>query len=125
LIDKDRQFWKSQVGLPPDLAAVRESPRETSICGHVVAANQMLVVDDVLKDKRFANNPMLRERGIRFYAGVPVKTTRGLAIGSLCIIDTNPRHLSERDKRLLKMMAEKVEVEVRARKPANHSMLSK
>jgi predicted PurR-regulated permease PerM len=115
LIDTDRQFWKSQVGLPADQAAARQSPRATSICGHVVAANEMIVINDVRTDKRFANNPILRERGIRFYAGAPVRTAKGLAIGSLCIIDTVPRRLSARDQALLRMMAGQVAREVQAR----------
>jgi hypothetical protein len=77
VVDADRVFWKSATGLPPELAAGRVTARDTSLSGHVVAAGELLVVADVLTDERFANNPVLRERGIRFYAGAPLRTARG------------------------------------------------
>lgn len=101
LIDKDRQFWKSACGLPDELAARREAPRETSVCGHVVAKNDLLVVEDMLKDPRFANNPFLLQHGIRFYAGAPLRTSEGYAVGSLCVMDTKPRHLAKSQRRIL------------------------
>ena len=118
LVDEYRQFWKSATGMPEDLNLAREAPRETSICGHVVAANQLLVVEDVLKDKRFANNPFLRERGIRFYAGAPLRTSTGHAIGSLCVIDTKPRSVSERESKLLQMIADETTAQIENRKPS-------
>ncbi|WP_414653665.1 AI-2E family transporter [Geminicoccus sp.] len=113
LVDEHRQFWKSSTGLPPDLASARQAAREMSICSHVVAANEVIVVEDVLRDKRFANNPWLKERGIRFYAGAPLRTDNGSAIGSLCLIDTVPRSISTRDKAVLQLVADEVMVEVR------------
>ncbi len=122
LVDEYRQFWKSATGLPEDLNLAREAPRETSICGHVVAANQLLVVEDVLKDKRFANNPFLRERGIRFYAGAPLRTSTGHAIGSLCVIDTKPRSVSERESTLLQMIADETTAQIEKRKPSHDAL---
>lgn len=122
LIDEYRQFWKSATGMPEDLNLAREAPRETSICGHVVAANQLLVVEDVLKDKRFANNPFLRERGIRFYAGAPLRTSTGHAIGSLCVIDTKPRSVSERESKLLQMIADETTAQIENRKPSHDAL---
>jgi hypothetical protein len=118
LVEKDRVFWKSQVGLPDDLLAVRESPRETSLCGHVVAANEVLVVPDLASDPRFANNPTVRERGLRFYAGAPLRTSNGHAIGTLCLMDTRPRHMREGEKRYLQVTADKLMAEVEARSAA-------
>ena len=118
LVDEYRQFWKSATGLPEDLQLAREAPRETSVCGHVVAANQVLVVEDVLKDKRFANNPFLRERGIRFYAGAPLRTSSGRAIGSLCVIDTQPRVISGRERTLLQLIADEVTAKIEKRAPS-------
>jgi len=115
LVDEDRVFWKSHVGLPDDLATARESPRETSLCGHVVAGDDVLVVPDVAADPRFANNPMVRERGLRFYAGAPMRTSNGLAIGTLCLMDTKPRHMREGEKRYLQITADKLMGEVEAR----------
>ena len=118
LIDEERQFWKSATGLPEDLALARQAPRETSICGHVVASSEMLVIPDVLQDTRFANNPFLRERGIRFYAGAPLRTPAGYTIGSLCVMDTEPRTISERERALLQMIADEVMAEIEKRSPA-------
>lgn len=108
IVDADRQFWKSQVGLPDDLAKARESPRATSVCGHVVARNELLVVEDVAKDDRFANNPFVKERGIRFYAGAPLRTRSGHVVGSLCVIDMKPRTISDEQKWLLQSLAKQL-----------------
>ncbi len=83
-----------------------ELPREHSLCGHVVAESDALVVPDLLRDPRFAGNPHLRSRGLRFYAGAPLRIRRGGTIGSLCLLDTEPRQLTERDTRLLQAMAD-------------------
>ncbi|WP_425449950.1 AI-2E family transporter [Virgifigura deserti] len=116
LVDDYRQFWKSATGLPEDLAVARQAPRETSMCGHVVGLNDLLVIEDTLKDKRFANNPFLRERGIRFYAGAPLRTSCGRAIGSLCVIDIEPRTITDRERALLQMIADEVMAEIEKRR---------
>lgn len=92
----------------PRSSSAREAPRETSICGHVVAQNETLVVEDVLRDSRFAGNPFLREHGIRFYAGAPLRTAAGVAIGSLCVIDTRPRRINAAERRMLSIIADQV-----------------
>ncbi|MCU7554147.1 AI-2E family transporter [Alteromonas sp. ASW11-19] len=112
IIDSDRQFWKSHFGLPEDLAMAGESPRETSVCGHVVANNSAFVIKDIAKDKRFANNPFLKSRGIRFYAGVPLRSRAGQAVGSLCVIDVKPRTITETELSLLESLADKLMQEV-------------
>ncbi len=119
LIDSNRQFFKSQSGLPADLAASRETSRDVSVCGHVVAGNRMLVVEDLARDRRFANNALIRERGIRFYAGVPVRAPNGQPIGSLCLMDSKPRNLSAREKRLLQDYADEVTEEIARRAEAD------
>ncbi|MBC7945983.1 MAG: AI-2E family transporter [Burkholderiales bacterium] len=115
LIDKHREVWKSAVGLPAELAAAGEIPRSLSLGGHVVAANDMLVVEDLWKDHRFANNPLLRINGIRFFAGAPLRTAEGDAIGALCILDNKPRRLDDREAASLRDSAEALmkEVEIR------------
>lgn len=115
LVDAERQFWKSSAGLPASLCDVRESPRSTSICGHVVAANAVLVIEDTWRDSRFANNPILREQGIRFYAGAPLRTAAGLVIGSLCVMDTRPRRISKAEEALLLLSAQQVMREIEGR----------
>lgn len=106
LIDEKFQRWPGAAGLPPKLDACRMDARETSICGHVVAANDMLVIEDVAKDPRFANNPFLIENGIRFYAGAPLRTSSNFAVGSLCVIDTKPRSFGEKERKILRMVAD-------------------
>lgn len=117
LVDAHRQFWKSSSGLPPALDEAREAPRETSVCGHVVAENEPLVVEDVLRDKRFAGNPFLREHGIRFYAGAPLRTRAGVAVGSLCVLDTRPRRLNTAERAMLSIIADQVVREMEAAAP--------
>jgi predicted PurR-regulated permease PerM len=114
LIDSDRQRFKSYVGLPEDLAQTRQTSRELSVCGHVIGNNELLVVEDLARDRRFANNPLLKERGLRFYAGAPLRSNN-LPIGSLCLLDIKPRRMSDRDKRLLEVMAEDVMEEIQRR----------
>lgn len=112
LVDEKRQFWKSEQGLPDVLRASRAAPRETSVCGHVVARNEFLLVEDVLADARFANNPFLLEHGIRFYAGVPLRGASGLALGTVCVMDHRPRRLSRADRGVLQIAADQVMREI-------------
>jgi predicted PurR-regulated permease PerM len=107
LVDRDRQWFKSQVGLPEDLAKSRYAPRESSVCGHVVADGESIVVEDIARDRRFANNPFLLESELRFYAGVPLRVN-DLPVGSLCVLDIKPRKLSQTEQRFLETMAEEV-----------------
>ncbi len=118
LVDRDRQFFKSQTGLPESLAKARQTARNVSVCGHVVAKNQVIVIEDLARDRRFANNPLLKEHGIRFYAGVPLLAPNGQPIGSLCLMDLKPRQLTEREKRLLQEYANEVMEEIARRSPA-------
>ena len=115
LIDKDRQWFKSQAGLPSDLAEVRFTSRDVSICGHVVAKDEVLIVRDLSRDPRFANNPLVKERGLRFYAGVPLRGPNGFPIGSLCILDTRPRDMTAQEQELLKMIAGDVMEQIKRR----------
>jgi predicted PurR-regulated permease PerM/GAF domain-containing protein len=116
-IDRDRQWFKSQVGLPEDLARERCTPRAVSLCGHVVANDGAVVVEDLARDRRFANSPLLKSRGLRFYAGVPLRGPSGLPIGSLCLLDTKPRKFSEQERRLLETFADDLSEEIKSRAP--------
>jgi GAF domain-containing protein len=109
--------FKSQIGLPEALAQARQTPRNISACGHVVAKNEFMVIEDLARDRRFANNPLFKEYGIRFYAGVPLLAPNGQPIGSLCLMDMKPRQLSEREKRLLQQYAIEVMAEIATRAP--------
>ena len=114
IVDAERQVWPGACGLPDDLNSARESSREMSICGHVVAGNEILVIEDVCKDPRFANNPFLLEKGIRFYAGAPLRTSSGFVLGSLCVIDTKPRTFNTKDRKLLQVIADELVAKVEA-----------
>ena len=83
-----------------------EIPRAVTLCGHVVANARTLVVPDIAKDMRFAGNVVLRERGIRFYAGAPLCAEGGHVIGTLCLLDNEPHTLNPREARLLEAMAD-------------------
>lgn len=90
LVDRDRQWFKSRVGLE-----ATETPRDISFCGHTVAANEILNVPDATQDPRFADNPLvINDPNIRFYAGVPLKTPDNFILGTLCVIDRQPRDLT-------------------------------
>jgi GAF domain-containing protein len=115
LIDDHYQLWKGATGLPEDLDKIRQAPREISICTHVVAASEPIVVEDTASDPRFADNAFLRERGMRFYAGVPLRTASNHVIGALCVIDHEPRTLNPRDLKLMQLIADELMVELERR----------
>jgi predicted PurR-regulated permease PerM len=116
LIDKNRQWFKSQAGLPADLAEARSTPRDVSLCGHVIANDEVLIVRDLARDPRFANNPWLKERGLRFYAGVPLRGPNGFPVGALSLLDTKPRDMSPQEQDLLKMIAADVMEQIKRRR---------
>ncbi|RZA16385.1 MAG: PAS domain S-box protein, partial [Proteobacteria bacterium] len=93
-IDENRHWTKSLVGLAID--AVNSIPREVSFCAHTILSTETLVVPDTKTDERFAAHPLVEaENPIRFYAGTPLITPQGLAVGALCVVDTVPRQLSQ------------------------------
>lgn len=107
LVDRDRQWFKSKQGLN-----ACETSREISFCGHAVLQEGPLIVEDALLDPRFADNPLVEgEPKIRFYAGHPVHGVDGMRVGTLCLIDHQPRRLSEEDLMLLKDLAEMIDRE--------------
>lgn len=98
LVDMNRQWFKSCQGL-----AVTEMSRDISFCGHAILGNDIFMIADTLEDERFYDNPLvLNEPRIRFYAGVPLVVSNGIKVGTLCLIDREPRILSDEDRELLR-----------------------
>ncbi|UVW26847.1 PAS domain S-box protein [Massilia sp. H6] len=111
LVDADRQWFKSRVGLD-----VVQTPREHAFCAHAIGMSEPLVVTDAQHDERFSGNPLVDGAPhIRFYAGVPIRTSAGLAIGTLCALDTRPRELSPAEAEILEDLAAILTKEVQYR----------
>jgi signal transduction histidine kinase len=114
LIDTDRQWFKASVGT--DLV---ETSRDLSFCAHAILGRDLLVVPDARQDPRFADNPAVaREGGVRFYAGAPLVTTDGYALGTLCVVDSRPRRLDVEQLQALHALARQVTSQLELRRYA-------
>ena len=117
LVDKDRQWFKSRMGLD-----VRETTRDKAFCAHVILGDGVMQVPDALVDDRFADNPLVTdEPRIRFYAGAPLSLGDGSAVGTLCVIDHEARNLDQDQLRLLSDLAKLVERELQTHSSASMS----
>ncbi|WP_103670720.1 PAS domain S-box protein [Pseudanabaena sp. BC1403] len=122
LVDKDRQWFKSRVGID-----ATETPRDISFCGHAVAESAILNVPDASLDPRFADNPLVaQDPNIRFYAGVPLITEDNFALGTLCVIDRQPRDLTEQQIRQLEALSRLVisQLEIRLKEDSSRLLAS-
>jgi GAF domain-containing protein len=108
VVDQDRQWFKSKQGLEAD-----ETSREVAFCAHAINEEDALVVPDSSLDPRFSLNALATgPENVRFYAGVPLRSPEGQAVGTMCIVDHEPREMSEEDMEVLKGMAKEVEGEI-------------
>jgi len=105
LVDEDRQFFKSAIGLPEPWASQRQTPLTHSFCKHVVQTGEPLVVENSRVHPLVRNNGATTEIGVVAYAGIPLTTSDGLTLGSLCVIDTQPHAWSHDEVQVLEDLA--------------------
>ena len=113
LVDDDRQWFKSNHGL-----GVRETPREYSFCAHAIEKpNELFIIPDSRLDERFSDNPLVHNYpNVVFYAGIPLVSPKGFALGSLCVIDNKPKELSPLQKSALKALSNQVMTQLELRR---------
>ena len=112
LVDGDRQFFKSCLGLPEPWASQRQSPLSHSFCQHAVATREPLLVDDSREHELLRDNLAIRDMGVIAYAGIPLIDADGHALGTLCVIDSQPRHWTTHQIQLLSDLAASVVTEI-------------
>lgn len=104
LVDEERQWFKSKVGLSED-----STSRDVSFCGHAILEKEILEVNNAILDPRFKENPLVTgEPNVRFYAGAPLITQDGYAVGTLCVFDRNVKVLETFQREALRTFANKI-----------------
>ena len=112
LLDHDRQWFKSRLGVD-----ITQTPRAWAFCDHAIRGDGVMVVPDARRDPRFADNPLVTgEHGVRFYAGAPLRTPDGHALGTLCVLDRQPREFSADDEAALDVLARQAMAQLELRR---------
>ncbi|MBR0958941.1 adenylate/guanylate cyclase domain-containing protein [Bradyrhizobium japonicum] len=122
-IDDNRRWLKARYGLP---AEVTDAPRETAVCTTTICGTELLVIPDLKRDPRFENSPMVSlTPPRRFYCGMPLITDEGYALGTLCVMDFEPRQLSFEQTEALRMLSHQVlaQLELRRKLIENHQTI--
>ena len=116
-IDSDRQWFKAETGL-----GVRETPLATSLCSHVILEDDFVEIHDTLLDARMSDNPLCcGDPGLRFYAGALLKTPEGLPLGTLCVLDYQPKSLTPLQRDTIRVLANQVMAQLELRKTLRHA----
>src|ERR1700722_12799481 len=112
LVDSERQWFKAALGIE-----AKQTPRDIAFCAHAIQHRGVFMVEDATKDARFANNPLVTgDTGLRFYPGQPLETPEGFPLGTLCVLDTEPRSLTADQQFALKTLARQVASQLELRK---------
>ena len=112
LVDEDRQWFKAAVGVTG-----AETSRSVAFCAHAIQEPGIMMVNDAMRDERFRDNPLVTgEMHLRFYAGAPLNTPDGHAVGTLCVADTVPRELTGEQTRALDALRRQVEAQLELRR---------
>ena len=112
LVDENRQWFKSKVGV-----SVQETGRDISLCAHAILQDDLFIIPDTTLDARFKDNPLVTvSPKIRFYAGAPLISPNGHALGTLCVLDKVPRELTEDQKQALRILSRHVMTQLELRR---------